>query len=229
MAIKLLHIVEALKWGSSVQVIQGIWYKNISVRTVVWVANREAPLTSESGILKVIEQGILVLLNGTNSLVWSTNTSRSVQNPVAQLLDSGNLVVKQAGDDNSGNFLWQSFDHPSDTLLPGMKLGWNFVTGREVYLSSWKNEEDPAPGDYTYHCDPSGYPQNILKKGSDVVYRSGPWNGLHFSGAISSRDSPLYTFGIFSSKTEVYFGFNLTSSVITRLTLSQNGALQRWT
>ncbi|KAK6785519.1 hypothetical protein RDI58_018974 [Solanum bulbocastanum] len=207
----------------------GIWYKNISVRTVVWVANREAPLTGESGILKVIEQGILVLLNGTNSVVWSTNTSRSVQNPVAQLLDSGNLVVKQAGDDNSGNFLWQSFDHPSDTLLPGMKLGWNFVTGREVYLSSWKNEEDPAPGDYTYHCDPSGYPQNILKKGSDVVYRSGPWNGLHFSGAISSRDSPLYTFGIFSSKTEVYFGFNLTSSVITRLTLSQNGALQRWT
>ncbi|KAH0654107.1 hypothetical protein KY289_031785 [Solanum tuberosum] len=206
----------------------GIWYKNISVRTVVWVANREAPLTGASSILKVIESGILVLVNGTNSVVWLTNTSRSVQNPVAQLLDSGNLVVKQADDDNPGNFLWQSFDHPSDTLLPGMKLGWNFITGREVYLSSWKNEEDPAPGDYTYHCDPSGYPQNILKKGSDVVYRSGPWNGLHFSGAISSRDSPLYTFGIFSSKTEVYFGFYLTSSVITRLTLSQNGALQRW-
>ncbi|WMV39799.1 hypothetical protein MTR67_033184 [Solanum verrucosum] len=206
----------------------GIWYKNISVRTVVWVANREAPLTGASSILKVIEPGILVLVNGTNSVVWSTNTSRSVQNSVAQLLDSGNLVVKQADDDNPGNFLWQSFDHPSDTLLPGMKLGWNFITGREVYLSSWKNEEDPAPGDYTYHCDPSGYPQNILKKGSDVVYRSGPWNGLHFSGAISSRDSPLYTFGIFSSKTDVYFGFYLTSSVITRLTLSQNGALQRW-
>ncbi|MCD7459420.1 hypothetical protein HAX54_040877 [Datura stramonium] len=51
-----------------------------------------------------------------------------------------------------------------------MKLGRNFVTGREVYLSSWKNEEDPAPGNFTYHCDPSGYPQNFLKKGSEVVY-----------------------------------------------------------
>ncbi|XP_009611414.1 G-type lectin S-receptor-like serine/threonine-protein kinase At4g27290 isoform X1 [Nicotiana tomentosiformis] len=204
----------------------GIWYKNISVRTVVWVANREAPLTSGSGILKVIEPGLLVLLNGTDNVVWSTNTSRSAQNSIAQLLDSGNLVVKEAG---GGNFLWQSFDHPTDTLLPGMKLGWNFVTDREVYLSSWKNGEDPAPGDFTYHCDPSGYPQNFLKKGNNVVYRSGPWNGLRFSGATSSRDSPLYTFGIFSSKTEVYFTYKLLSSVITRLILNHNGDLQRWT
>ncbi|XP_019229501.1 PREDICTED: G-type lectin S-receptor-like serine/threonine-protein kinase At4g27290 isoform X2 [Nicotiana attenuata] len=101
-----------------------------------------------------------ILLHLAEPSKWGS----SVQNPVAQLLDSGNLVVKEAG---GGNFLWQSFDHPTDTLLPGMKLGWNFVTGREVYLSSWKNDEDPTPGDYTYHCDPSGYPQNFLKKGSD--------------------------------------------------------------
>ncbi|CAN4102812.1 unnamed protein product [Withania somnifera] len=162
----------------------GMWYKKIYVRTVVWVANREAPLTSGSGSLKVIETGSLVVLNGSNNVVGSTNNSRSVQNPIALLLDSGNLVVKEAGDDNPGNSLWQS--HPTDTLLPGTKLCWSFVTGPEVYLSSWKNEDDPAPGDFTYHCDPSEYPQNILKKASDVVYGSGPWNGLCFSGATSS-------------------------------------------
>ncbi|WMV39795.1 hypothetical protein MTR67_033180 [Solanum verrucosum] len=205
----------------------GMWYKNISVRTVVWVANREAPLRSRNGMLKVIEPGILVLLNDTNNVVWSTNTSRSVQNPVAELLDSGNLVVKQSGHGVSdGNFLWQSFDHPTNTLLPGMKLGWNFVTGREVYLSSWKNEDDPTPGDYSYHCDPSGYPQNILKKGSNVIYRSGVWNSLRFGGARNSRDSTFYRYGIFSSKTEVYFGYNLTSSVIATFILSQNGVAQ---
>ncbi|CAN4104118.1 unnamed protein product [Withania somnifera] len=211
--------------GNSKNRYVGMWYKNIAVRTVVWVANREAPLTSGSGILKVIEPGILVLLNVSNNVVWSTNTSRSVQNPIAQLLDSGNLVVKEAGDENPRNFLWQSFDHPTDTLLPGMELGWNFVTGREVYLSSWKNEADPAPGDFTYHCDPSGYPQNFLKKG----YRSGPWNGRFFSGAQSTREGPFYTFGVSSSKTEVYFGYKLTSSVIARLILSQNGVLKLWT
>ncbi|XP_060191129.1 G-type lectin S-receptor-like serine/threonine-protein kinase At4g27290 [Lycium barbarum] len=215
--------------GNSENRYVGMWYKNISVRTVVWVANREAPLNNGSGVLKVIEPGLLVLLNGTNNVVWSTNTSRSVQNPVAQLQDSGNLVVKEAGDNSPGNFLWQSFDHPTDTLLAGMKLGRNFVTGTEVYLSSWKNEEDPAPGELTYHCDPSGYPQNILKNGSDVVYRSGPWNGRSFSGTQNSREGPFYTFGVFSSKTEVYFGYKLTSSVLVRLTLSYKGVLQVWT
>ncbi|MCD7462298.1 hypothetical protein HAX54_048206 [Datura stramonium] len=69
----------------------------------------------------------------------------------------------------------------------GMKLGGKFCNWQEVYLSSWKNEENPAPGDFTYHCDPSGYPQNIVKNGSDVVYSSGPWNGRYFSGTQNSR------------------------------------------
>ncbi|MCD9640325.1 hypothetical protein HAX54_025601 [Datura stramonium] len=217
--------------GNSKNRYLGIWYKNISVTTVVWVANREAPLATKSGTLKVIKPGRLVIMNDTNHIIWSTNTSRSLQNPVAKLLDSGNLVVKEAGSDDIkiGDFLWQSFHYPTDTLLPGMKIGWNFVTGKEVYLSSWKDEDDPAPGDYTYHCDPSGYPQNILKKGSKEIYRSGPWNGLRFSGATSSRESPFYTFGVISTKTEVYFTYQLLASVITRFVLNQNGALQRWT
>ncbi|XP_060191132.1 G-type lectin S-receptor-like serine/threonine-protein kinase At4g27290 isoform X2 [Lycium barbarum] len=109
-----------------------------------------------------------------------------------------------------------------------MKLGRNFVNGREVYLSSWKNEEDPAPGDYTYHCDPSGYPQTIVKKGSDVVYSSGPWNGRYFSGTQNSREGSFYTYGVYSSTPEVYFVYKLTSLVLVRLTLSHNGVLQIW-
>ncbi|KAM3302397.1 G-type lectin S-receptor-like serine/threonine-protein kinase [Capsicum chacoense] len=209
--------------GNSKNRYVGMWYKNIPVRKVVWVANREAPLTSRAGILKVVEPGILVLVNGTNNVVWSTNTSRSVQNPIAQLLDSGNLVVKQAGD---GNFLWQSFDHPTNTLFPGVKLGWNFVTGREVYLSSWKNEEDPAPGDYTYRCDPSGYPQNFLKKGSTVIYRSGPWNGLRFGGATNSRYGNFYNYKIVSTNTEVYFQTYRAPTVIASFMLNPNGVVQ---
>ncbi|RDY00483.1 G-type lectin S-receptor-like serine/threonine-protein kinase, partial [Mucuna pruriens] len=100
----------------------GIWYNNRNpLKTVVWVANREAPLNTTSGVLKLTDQG-LVLVNGTTSTVWSSNMSTTAENPIAKLLDSGNLVVK---DGNSDHNLWQSFDHPCDTLLPGMKLGWN--------------------------------------------------------------------------------------------------------
>ncbi|PHT94249.1 hypothetical protein T459_02131 [Capsicum annuum] len=68
-----------------------------------------------------------------------------------------------------------------------MRIGKNFVTGREVYLSSWNNEEDPALGDHTYHCDLSGYPQNIMNKGSIVVYSSGQWNVSYFSGTQNTK------------------------------------------
>nr|GMD91517.1 G-type lectin S-receptor-like serine/threonine-protein kinase At4g27290 [Ipomoea batatas] len=163
----------------------GIWYKQIPIpRTVVWVGNRDAPLTNtSSGVLKIINPRGLALVDGnTSNIIWCTNTSRSVQNPVAKLLDSGNLVVIDANDDKAENLLWQSFDHPTDTHLPGMKLGQNFVTGLEITMSAWNSENDPATGEYKASLDPTGYPQIILRKGSNKTYRSGPWNGLLWSG-----------------------------------------------
>ncbi|GLT54018.1 hypothetical protein SLA2020_272520 [Shorea laevis] len=92
--------------GNSKSRYVGIWY-TISSETVVWVANRNAPLNDHSGVLKVTDDGVLVLLNGTNSIVWSSNSSRSraVENPVAQLLDTGNLVVKDGNENFCGRVL----------------------------------------------------------------------------------------------------------------------------
>ena len=48
--------------------------------------------------------------------------------------DSGNLVVRKQG---SGDVLWRlSFDHPSNTLLAGMRLGKDPQTGAEWYLTA---------------------------------------------------------------------------------------------
>ncbi|KAM7523092.1 hypothetical protein LguiA_012994 [Lonicera macranthoides] len=46
------------------------------------------------------------------------------------------------------NFLWQSYDYPTDMLLPGMKLKWDRKTKLNWYLSSWKSEDDPSSGNY---------------------------------------------------------------------------------
>ncbi|KAK4398438.1 G-type lectin S-receptor-like serine/threonine-protein kinase SD1-1 [Sesamum angolense] len=167
----------------------GIWFKNITVRTVVWVANREVPLPNESGVLKVMEPGILALLNDINATIWSSNISRSVQNPVAQLLDSGNLVVRNATDDNRRITCGRALIIQL-TLLPGMKFGWNFVTGINTYLSSWKTNEDPAPGDYAYFMDTTGYPQIFMTKNKVERIRIGPWNGLRFSGTTNAIKIP---------------------------------------
>ncbi|CAL5390636.1 unnamed protein product [Camellia sinensis] len=204
----------------------GIWYKKISVKTVVWVANRETPLIDSSGVLKVINPGILALVNGTGSVIWSPNVTRSTQDPVAQLMESGNLVVKDVND----NILWQSFDYPCDTLLPGMKLGKNFVTGQERHLSSWKSSDDPAQGDFSFWCDPQGYPQLILRNGSIELHRSGPWNGLGFSGRPNLKPNSIYKYGLVFTEEEVYYGYELiNNSVVSRSALSHNGIMERFT
>nr|GMC48628.1 G-type lectin S-receptor-like serine/threonine-protein kinase At4g27290 [Ipomoea batatas] len=121
----------------------GIWYKRIPVFTVVWVANRDTPITNTSSVVfQIIRSGRLALVEGNNSILWHTNTSILIQNPVAKLLDSGNLVIT----DGNENFLWQSFYHPTDTLLPGMIIGKNFHTGVEISLSSWKTQNNPGMG-----------------------------------------------------------------------------------
>ncbi|KAF6144988.1 hypothetical protein GIB67_013339 [Kingdonia uniflora] len=79
------------------------------------------------------------------------------ENLVAELFDSENLVLK---DGNSVSYLWQSFDYPSDTLLLGMKLGWDLKRGPGRYLSAWKNYDDRSVGDLTYRLiNIHGYPE----------------------------------------------------------------------
>ncbi|WOH04251.1 hypothetical protein DCAR_0623660 [Daucus carota subsp. sativus] len=209
----------------------GIWYKTVSVKTVVWVANRKVSVNDTTGVLELSSSGILSITNNTNgTTIWSTNSSRSVLNPIAQLLDNGNLVIREKNDDNPDNYLWQSFDYPTDTHLPEMKLGINLVTGFERYLSSWKSSDDPAPGGFTYHLDPTGYPHLVLRNGPIETYQTGPWNGARFSGRPKLSQNRIYTHRLVYTKKEVYYTFELlNSSVFSRFILSQSGEGQRWT
>ncbi|KAJ8628284.1 hypothetical protein MRB53_021591 [Persea americana] len=207
----------------------GIWYKRISIRTVVWVANRDTPLSKSTGILR-IDGGNLILGDGT-TVIWSTNLSKTaVAQPIAKLLDSGNLVLSEEGDINSESFLWQSFDYPSDTLLPGMKLGWNLKADLNRFLTSWKNDDDPSSGDYNYKMDPNGLAQLLLRFQSQLQYRTGPWNGVRFSGVPEMKPNSVYGFFCVSTPNEVYYTYELlNSSLISRLVLNRTGHIQRYT
>ncbi|QHO33473.1 hypothetical protein S245_028855 [Arachis hypogaea] len=188
----------------------GVWYRDASGNsTVVWVANREIPIQSNSsGVLRLSKKGILQLLNGTNSTIWSSNTSdNTLGSSIAQLLDSGNLVVKNGQSTEEKNFLWQSFDYPCDTLMPGMKLGLNLVTGFDISMSSWKSAEDPAVGEYSVKFDPRGYPQLIQWKGSVKYFRTGTFNGLYFTGYPTQEDEYRQDFVL--DKTEVCWKFEI--------------------
>ncbi|XP_031118381.1 G-type lectin S-receptor-like serine/threonine-protein kinase At4g27290 [Ipomoea triloba] len=204
----------------------GIWYRQDPVKTVVWVANRDAPLAdTSSAVLKITLGGQLALLGDKGQAVWSANTSRWVQNQVAELLDSGNLVVRDADDENPENFLWQSFDYPTDNFLPGMKVGWNLQTGHEVFLTAWKSENDPASGQYTLHLDPTGYPQLIVKNGTTVISSTGPWNGVHFSvTSVKQNRSIIGPHGLVINKKEVYYWYSLNKDLgLVRFVVTSDG------
>ncbi|GKV50478.1 hypothetical protein SLEP1_g57179 [Rubroshorea leprosula] len=216
----------------------GIWLKNIPVQNVVWVANRCEPINDTSGVLMINSTGNLVLLNQSGSVVWASNSKKEAQNPVLQLLDSGNLVLQ----DRNAGILWQSFDYPTDTLLAGMKLGWDFRSGLNRRLSTWKNPDDPCPGDLTYEIEPYNYPGAVFWKGSRKYSRTGPWNGISFSGTpqAQAKPNPWYTFGLVSNEEEVYYIFYLRNkSTITTIILNQafnrkerylwNEGTQTWT
>lgn len=200
----------------------GIWYKNISVRTVVWVANRRSPIKDLSGSLVINSTGSLILSYGSSSVVWSTNSTRIAQDTLLQLLDSGNLVVRDMGDDNTDNYLWQSFDYPSDTLLPGMKLGWDLRIHLDRRLTSWRSSDDPSPGELNTGVELDANPQVVMYRGTQKFFRGGPWNGLRFSGAPELKKNPVFEFNFITNKEEVYYVYQLLNkSVITRLVLNE--------
>ncbi|XP_030469199.2 G-type lectin S-receptor-like serine/threonine-protein kinase At4g27290 [Syzygium oleosum] len=205
----------------------GIWYK-FSPEKVVWVANRNNPLTDSNGVLTFSDERNLVVLNQSKSIIWSSNPSRVLRNPVAQLLDSGNLVVSENTSSHSGECSWQSFDYPTDTLLAGMRMGWNLKTGFEWRLTSWKSTDDPSSGDYTHGINVNGLPQfEMLKRGSTKIFRTGPWNGFGFTGTpatVSTLFKPLFVY----NETDVYFEFESSrDDIISIYALNQSGLIQR--
>ncbi|XVF77724.1 hypothetical protein PTKIN_Ptkin14bG0070100 [Pterospermum kingtungense] len=210
----------------------GIWYKNFN-DTVVWIANREAPLLNHFGVLNVTNQGTVILLDKKSSIIWSSNRTKEAENPVLQLLDSGNLVVKDGNASDSANYLWQSFDYPCDTLLPGMKLGKSFATGMIWSLSSWKSPNDPARGQFSAWIDPQGFPQLLVRNGTAILYRAGSWNGEYFTGTpqlkqVESTNLVKYEFELNKSNEVYYRSESIRRSMLSRLVVSQSGLLERF-
>ncbi|KAH7544252.1 hypothetical protein JRO89_XS15G0136200 [Xanthoceras sorbifolium] len=204
----------------------GIWYK-FSPSTVVWVANRKMPITDKQGVLVVSDDGNLALLSKGKSIIWSTNSSRVPENPVAELLDSGNLVLREHISMSSDSYVWQSFDYPSDTLLTGMKLGWNLRTGFERYLTPWMSDDDPSPGEFSLGLDIHGLPQLVITTGSRKEVRSGPWNGLQFAG-VPMMHNLVFKPMLLHKQDELYYTYESSDNTVkTRLVLHQSGTMQR--
>ncbi|XP_058073039.1 receptor-like serine/threonine-protein kinase SD1-8 isoform X1 [Magnolia sinica] len=210
----------------------GIWYKKVTEQTVVWVANRRTPLSHSSGVLTInSNNGNLMILDeiGGNIMVTSDSATNHTS---AWLLDTGNFILIEGNSTNDeGRIIWQSFDYPTDTYLPGMKLGLNRKSPQNSWmLSSWTSEEDPAPGDFTLGMDSDGLAdQFLIRRARQNYWTSGPWNGHIFSlipeMALSYN---IFNYSYTSNEDGAYFICSLyDNTIISRLVMDVSGQLKQ--
>ncbi|PON66938.1 S-receptor-like serine/threonine-protein kinase [Trema orientale] len=214
--------------GSAPNYYLGIWYQKDASRRAVWVANREKPVSLASELR--ISDGNLVLFDESKLPIWSTNVSISSTNSrfvQAVLLDNGNLVLNEKS--NPSEPLWQSFDYPSHTWLPGAKMGYNKKTKTKQILTSWKNTEDPAPGLFSLQLDPSDTSFFIQWNRSKNFWTSGPWDGRMFTRIPEMTIGYDFVFSVLSNQNETYviYTMNVTSTFICHFEMDVTGQVNQ--
>ncbi|TYG72607.1 hypothetical protein ES288_D04G035100v1 [Gossypium darwinii] len=113
----------------------GVFLAGVPQRTVVWTANRDAPPVPSTASLVLTTDGRLILQSLPRRDVYIvTNASQKIA--AASVLDTGNFVVFNSGED----IIWQSFQYPTTSILQGQRLS----EGMELFSSV--SETDQSTG-----------------------------------------------------------------------------------
>ncbi|GAU21796.1 hypothetical protein TSUD_176410 [Trifolium subterraneum] len=175
------------------------------------MVNRDQPVNGKRSKLTLLNTGNIVLLDVSLNNVWSSNTA-SLEPLDLHLKNDGNLVLREL---QGTKILWQSFDSPTDTLVPGQPLT------RYTKLVASRSENNHSSGFYQFFFDD----ENILGlhyNGRDVSssYWPKPWLLSWDVGRTnfnSSRIAVLDSFGEFYSSDNFTFTTSDYGSVMQRI------------
>jgi hypothetical protein len=202
---------------------------------VVWVANRDNPIKDKTGVLSIDIHGNLVLHadNRSSTPIWSTNhvlkPSRN-NNTLAQLEDSGNLVLMSENGTGEGELLWESFDYPTHIQLPKMKIGIDRKTGLNRFLTSWKSRDDPGTGNWSYKIHTNGSPQLFLYNDDVPRWRSGHWTGDGWSNVPTLAGNLFFSFSLVDNQRETTTTWSVNGRnqvILSTAVLNESGSIQR--
>ncbi|KAH0658451.1 hypothetical protein KY289_027199 [Solanum tuberosum] len=234
--------------GTNDQYQLAIWFAQIpGDRTLVWSPNINSPV-SKDAILEFGTTGNLLLMDG-DTTVWASNTSEAGVE-LAVMSENGNFILYST---NLSTIAWQSFSHPSDTLLPGQSL--------TVSLELTSSKSPSHGGYYTlkmlqqptslslaltynvpnyYDSSPEFYSNFSYWSGPDISNVTGDVTAvLDKAGSFgivygSSSDGAVYVYKNDGDYGGLSSAVNQTNSnvpsILRRLTLEVNGNLRlyRW-
>lgn len=178
----------------------------------VWVANRDNPIPYASGNnLTLDDEGKLKIIYGSDSSIILSSYNATARNASATLFDNGNFVLVELNTNGSVNkTLWQSFEHPTDTLLPGMKIGRNRITGENWSLTSWRSEDEPALGSFTIGIDSTD--QLTIWWEGRVHWMSGRWRNGAFSNVSRISHYDYVNLSFVSTDDERYVTYTVSGT-----------------
>ncbi|XP_054784064.1 G-type lectin S-receptor-like serine/threonine-protein kinase At4g03230 isoform X2 [Prosopis cineraria] len=201
----------------------GIWYHGKEPQTVVWVANRDNPIPdSTSGIFQISQDGNLTVLDTDGKPYWSYRPEQisSLANLTVKLMDTGNLLL---GDDQLQVTYWQSFEHPTDTFLVGMRMY------KDLVLTSWRATNDPGTGKFSFAMGKTGESLYSIYTNQTQLYWAGETR--QDFGAEGKIISLLTNFTL---RPTTYKSKNMSAWTVpsdfgyARLVMNYTGAVQLW-
>ena len=204
----------------------GIWYsteRESEPNTVVWVANRDHPIAADStGVFRIAEDGNLVVEDTYGRSYWSsklvegsTSLNRSVK-----LMDSGNLVLV---DGHLGKNLWESFQHPTDTFLPGMNMENN------LELTCWRGLDDPGSGNFTFNMSQKMDKRFFIYNQGKLYWESEKQGLAAFNSQEGGDDMTIEVYHLLTNLSDRGHGewkLTLTDYRNTRLMINSSGVVQ---
>ncbi|KAG8055917.1 hypothetical protein GUJ93_ZPchr0001g29362 [Zizania palustris] len=190
-----------------------VWFTASRNSTAVWTANRDAPVNGMGSRVSFTRDGEMTLADANGTMVWTSRMggiSGGRRGLTISLNDSGNLVI---ADPSTGSTVWQSFDWPTDTLLPSQPFTRDTKLVASYYSLNFDNDNV----------------LRLLYYGPDVASSYWPWPALNIYAAGRTnynalRIAVLNDTGVFLSSDHLQAqATDLGLGIKRRLTIEQDG------
>ncbi|KAK7342870.1 hypothetical protein VNO80_25827 [Phaseolus coccineus] len=193
--------------------------------TIIWEGNREQSVDWSDAVLSLNFSGVLKIeYPSMKQPIILYSPPQPINNTVATLLDTGNFVLQHLHSNGTNTLLWQSFDYPTHTLIPTMKLGVNHKTGHRWLLFSQLTNVRATPGAFSLEWEPREQELVIRRRGK-VCWKSGKLRNNRFEN-IPEEAQGVLKYSIVSNGDEDTFSFTSTNESHTRWwSLSDSGRL----
>ncbi|KAI8546670.1 hypothetical protein RHMOL_Rhmol07G0137500 [Rhododendron molle] len=164
-----------------------IWYAQLPDQTIVWHANTTSPVQTGSNI-ELTTNG-LKLTDPNGLTIWTAQSANSTISYGA-MLDTGDFILSGT---NTAVYVWQSFNYPTDTILPTQIL----PLGDMLY--SKLSETNYAKGRFELHFMNGTLQLNPVAWPTETQYN------YYYSSGTANLNSSLSGFQlVFSQSADIY-------------------------